>query len=125
MNRKPIGAGPYMLSEWNQDGGMVLVRNPHYWNPDAQRLDKIVVKFIPDENSRYAALKSGDIDFAFGLMKQVQDARKNTALQVSKQRGRARLRCSSTLPRRRLTMCVSGALCLRDRPRRRAQSDLV
>ena len=87
MNRKPIGAGPYMLSEWNQDGGMVLVRNPHYWNPDAQRLDKIVVKFIPDENSRYAALKSGDIDFAFGLMKQVQDARKNPALQVLKQRG--------------------------------------
>jgi ABC-type transport system substrate-binding protein len=87
MNRKPIGAGPYMLNEWNQDGGMVLLRNPHYWNPDAQHLDKIVVKFIPDENSRYAALKNGDIDFAFGSMRQVQDARKNSALQVIKQRG--------------------------------------
>ena len=87
INRKPIGAGPYMLTEWNQDGGMVLVRNPHYWNPDAQHLDKIVVKFIPDENSRYAALKSGDIDFAFGSMRQVQDARTNPALQVIKQRG--------------------------------------
>ena len=89
MNRKPIGAGPYMLSEWNQDGGMVLVRNPHYWNPDAQHLDKIVVKFIPDENSRYAALKNADIDFvlAAGGMQQVQDARKNKALQVIKQQG--------------------------------------
>jgi peptide/nickel transport system substrate-binding protein len=87
MNRKPIGAGPYMLSEWNQDGGMVLQRNPHYWNPDVQHLDKIVVKFIPDENSRYAALKNGDIDFAFGSMQQVQDARKNPALQVIKQQG--------------------------------------
>jgi len=87
MNRKPVGAGPYMLSEWNQDGGMVLTRNPHYWNPDAQHFDKIVVKFIPDENSRYAALKNGDIDFAFGSMQQVQDARKNAALQVIKQRG--------------------------------------
>jgi peptide/nickel transport system substrate-binding protein len=85
MNRKPIGAGPYMLSEWNQDAGMVLVRNPHYWNPEAQHLDKIVVKLIPDENSRYAALKNGDIDFAFGPMQQVQDARKNPALQVIKQ----------------------------------------
>jgi peptide/nickel transport system substrate-binding protein len=87
MNRKPVGAGPYMLSEWNQDGGMVLVRNPHYWNPGAQHFDKIVVKFIPDENSRYAALKNGDIDFTFGPMQQVQDARKNAALQVIKQRG--------------------------------------
>jgi ABC-type transport system substrate-binding protein len=92
MNRKPIGAGPYMLTEWNQDGGMVLVRNPHYWNPDAQHLDKIVVKFIPDENSRYAALKNGDIDLVVlgqgGVsMQQVQDARKNKALQVVKERG--------------------------------------
>jgi ABC-type transport system substrate-binding protein len=85
MNRKPIGAGPYMLQEWNQDGGMVLVRNPHYWNPDAQHLDKIVVKFVPDENSRYAALKNGDIDLAFGPMRQVQDARNSPALQVIKQ----------------------------------------
>jgi len=85
MNRKPIGAGPYMLQEWNQDGGMVLVRNPHYWDPDAQHLDKIVVKFIPDENSRYAALKNGDIDFAFGPLQQVQDARKNPALQIIRQ----------------------------------------
>ncbi len=87
MNRKPIGAGPYMLSEWNQDGGMVLVRNPHYWNPAAQHLDKIVVKFIPDENSRYAALKNGDIDITLGSMQQVQDARKNPALQVIKEQG--------------------------------------
>jgi ABC-type transport system substrate-binding protein len=67
---------------------MVLVRNPHYWNPDAQHFDKIVVKFIPDENSRYAAVKNGDIDLAFGsYMQQVQDARKNPALQVIKQQG--------------------------------------
>jgi peptide/nickel transport system substrate-binding protein len=87
MNRKPIGAGPYTISEWNQDGSMVLVRNPHYWNPAAQHLDKIVVKFIPDENSRYAALKNGDIDITLGSMQQVQDARKNPALQVIKEQG--------------------------------------
>jgi peptide/nickel transport system substrate-binding protein len=87
MNRKPIGAGPYMLQEWNQDGGMVLVRNPHYWNPDAQHFDKIAVKFVPDENSRYAAVKNGDIDITFGTMQQVQDARKIPSLQVIKQQG--------------------------------------
>ncbi len=85
LNRKPIGAGPYMVEDWNQDGGMVLVRNPHYWNPDAQHFDKIVIKYIPDENSRYAALKAGDIDITGGTLQQVQDARKNPALQVIRQ----------------------------------------
>jgi ABC-type transport system substrate-binding protein len=85
LNRKPIGAGPYMLEDWNQDGGMVLVRNPHYWNPDAQHFDKIIVKYIPDENSRYAAVQAGDIDVTSGTQQQIQDARKNPALQVVRQ----------------------------------------
>jgi ABC-type transport system substrate-binding protein len=85
LNRKPIGAGPYMLEEWNQDGGMVLVRNPQYWNADAQHFDKIIIKYIPDENSRYAAVKNGDVDITGGTLQQVQDARKNPALQVVRQ----------------------------------------
>ena len=86
LNRKPIGAGPYMLTEWNPDGDMTLVRNPHYWDRKAQHFDKIVVKFIPDENSRYAAVQNGDIDMAFVPFEQVRDARKNPRLQVITQK---------------------------------------
>jgi len=86
LNREPIGAGPYMLQEWNQDGGMVLTRNPYYWDKAAQHFDKIVIKFIPDENSRYAAVQAGDIDISAGTIsgsfQQIQDARKNPHLQV-------------------------------------------
>jgi peptide/nickel transport system substrate-binding protein len=89
LNRKPIGAGPYMLQEWNQDGGMVLVRNPYYFDKTKQHFDKIVVKFIPDENSRYAAVTNGDIDIVAGTisgtLEQIQDARKNPKLQVISQ----------------------------------------
>jgi ABC-type transport system substrate-binding protein len=100
LNRKPIGAGPYMLEDWNQDGSMTLVRSPYYWNPDAQHFDKIIVKYIPDENSRYAALKAGDIDITGGTLQQVQDARKNPALQVVRQEstGAFTVQLNTTVP---------------------------
>jgi peptide/nickel transport system substrate-binding protein len=85
LNRQPIGAGPYMLEEWNPDGNMVLVRNPHYWDRKAQHFDKIVVKFIPDINSRYAAVQNGDVDLTYVTHEQVRDARKNPKLQVIRQ----------------------------------------
>jgi peptide/nickel transport system substrate-binding protein len=87
LNRTPIGAGPYMLENWNQDGDMVLIRNPNYWDPAAQHLDKIVIKFIPDENSRYAAVKSGDLDLTPVTFEQVIDARKIATLQVIAEKG--------------------------------------
>ena len=87
LNRKPIGAGPYMLEDWNQDGDVVLVRNPNYWDPPAQHFDKIVIKFIPDDNSRYAAVKAGDVDITFATFEQAQDARKNQDLQVIADKG--------------------------------------
>ena len=87
LNRKPIGAGPYMMEDWNQDGNVVLVRNPNYWDPAAEHFDKIVIKFIPDENSRYAAVKAGDIDITGATFEQAQDARKNPSLQLMTDKG--------------------------------------
>ena len=87
LNRKPIGAGPYMLEDWNQDGNVVLVRNPNYWDSAAQHFDKIVIKFIPDENSRYAAVKAGDVDITGATFEQAQDARGNPSLQLMTDKG--------------------------------------
>ena len=83
LNRRPIGGGPYMLEDWNSDGNMVLVRNPYFWDRKAQHFDKIVLKFIPDINSRWAAVQNGDIDLAIPVgFEHVQEARKNPRLQV-------------------------------------------
>src|SRR5262249_27079117 len=77
----------YMLEDWNQEGNGVLVRNPNYWDPAAQHFDKIVVKFIPDENSRYAAVKPGDVDITDATFEQPQDAPKNPSLPVIPDKG--------------------------------------
>lgn len=65
FNEAPVGAGPYMLDEWRDGAYVRLVRNPHYWNPDAQHVDELTFLFIPPEVNRVNALKAGDIDFIY------------------------------------------------------------
>ena len=88
LNRRPIGAGPYMMEEWKQDDSITFVRNPHYWNPKAQHLDKIVIRFLPDPTARFTAVKTGDIDIFYEpLGKQVNEARADKKLKVLEYNG--------------------------------------
>ena len=66
-NRKPIGWGPYMISDWKQGSTITFVRNPHFAYPDRQYLDKIVYQQLPDTQARLNALKAGDIDVATNM----------------------------------------------------------
>jgi ABC-type transport system substrate-binding protein len=83
LNRRPIGAGPYTVTEWKQDDSITFEKNPNYWNPKAQHLDKIVIRFLPDPTARFTAVKTGDIDIFYEpLGKQVIEARNDKALKV-------------------------------------------
>jgi peptide/nickel transport system substrate-binding protein len=68
--RKPIGTGPYMISEWVEADHVTLVRNPDYnWgssffqNQGAPYFDEIVYKFIPDPAVRTGTLLSGETQY--------------------------------------------------------------
>ena len=83
LNRRPIGAGPYMMTEWKQDDSITFEKNPNYWNPKAQHLDKIVIRFLPDPTARFTAVKTGDIDIFYEpLGKQVIEARSDKTLKI-------------------------------------------
>lgn len=63
MNRRPIGTGPYMFKEWKGGDRIVVVRNPDYWDHDAKvYFDEIVFRVLPDQQTRFAAVQSGEID---------------------------------------------------------------
>ncbi len=62
LNRQPVGTGPYMLANWTPGVSITYVKNPHYWNPKKQHLDKIVFKVIKGELPRLNSVKSGAID---------------------------------------------------------------
>jgi ABC-type transport system substrate-binding protein len=64
--RNPVGAGPFVLTEWVRDSRMVLTRNPHYWQQGMPYLDALEFRPLPDTETRYASIENGDVDLIFG-----------------------------------------------------------
>ncbi|MEK4040863.1 nickel ABC transporter substrate-binding protein [Paenibacillus sp. FSL L8-0493] len=64
---KAIGTGAWMAESYKTDQEAVLVRNPNYWG-EMPKLSKIILKVIPDPQSRVLALQAGDVDIAGGQM---------------------------------------------------------
>ncbi len=65
-NRGPgtIGTGPFKFAEWKTGEYIRVVRNPDYWRgKEFPAIDEIVWAFIPDNNTRLLALKSGRYDW--------------------------------------------------------------
>lgn len=60
--RSPVGTGPFMFKEWKSGDEFVVVRNPNYRQKDKPYIDKIIFKIAPDHQTRFASLKSGDMD---------------------------------------------------------------
>ena len=66
FKKAPIGAGPYRFVSFTPGVELVLEAFESYWRkvPNVKRL---VLKSIPDEATRLAALKRGEVDIAYAL----------------------------------------------------------
>ncbi len=63
FNTHPVGSGPYELLEWQRGDRLVLQANPLYFKGRA-RTSKIVVQEVPDTNSAFIMLRSGQLDWS-------------------------------------------------------------
>ena len=58
-NRKPtVGAGPFVFAEWESGSFARFVAREDYWG-GRPKIDEIFIKFVPDDASQTAAMKSG------------------------------------------------------------------
>jgi peptide/nickel transport system substrate-binding protein len=66
FKKAPVGAGPYKFVSFTPGVELVLEAFDQYWRkpPSVKRL---VFKVIPDETTRLAALKRGEIDVAYSI----------------------------------------------------------
>ncbi|WP_022665605.1 ABC transporter substrate-binding protein [Desulfospira joergensenii] len=64
VRQHPVGAGPYVLSEWVKGDRIVLTRNENYWGKKPS-VDKISFKVIPEATTREAMLRTGEIDVCY------------------------------------------------------------
>lgn len=63
--KKFIGTGPWMLEKYKKDEYAVFTRNPNYWG-ESPKVDKIVIKTIPDAETRVLAFEKGELDLIYG-----------------------------------------------------------
>ena len=66
FKKAPIGAGPYKFVSFTPGVELVLEAFEQYWrkSPSVKRL---VLRVIPDESTRLAALKRGEVDLAYSM----------------------------------------------------------
>ncbi|WP_010278200.1 ABC transporter substrate-binding protein [Paenibacillus senegalensis] len=72
--RNPVGVGPWKFSGWKSSELIELVPNEDFnWGNDSMErqgpplADKLVIKFITENQTKVAALESGTVDIAFGI----------------------------------------------------------
>src|SRR5262245_25934291 len=77
FKKAPIGAGPYKFVSFNPGVELVLEAFEGYWGkkPSVKRL---VLKVIPDEATRLAALKRGEVDIAYSLQGEIAEELQRT-----------------------------------------------
>jgi peptide/nickel transport system substrate-binding protein len=62
-----VGAGPFVLREYQPGQRVVMDRNPRYWRtaPDGSALpylDRIVLQIVPEQNAELLRIQSGETD---------------------------------------------------------------
>jgi peptide/nickel transport system substrate-binding protein len=78
FKKAPIGAGPYKLTSFTPGLEMVLEAHDRYWRktPSVKRL---VWRVVPEDLTRLAMLKRGEVDIAYSLRGPLADEVKRTA----------------------------------------------
>ena len=68
--RNQVGTGPFMVTDFVDGSSVTKTKNPDYWGYDEKYpenrlpyLDEVVMLVIPDDASRIAALRTGELDY--------------------------------------------------------------
>ena len=77
FNQKPIGTGPFMLTEWIKDDRLVMDKNPDFWGEAPKGIDRVIWKPVPDDTARAAGLETGEYDLAASISVNSVDRIKN------------------------------------------------
>jgi peptide/nickel transport system substrate-binding protein len=86
QNTKPVGSGPYRVSNYVPGKSITLEKNPNYFKDSpkgAAKINKVEIRFIPDRQTQMAEMLSGNGDLIMYVPKdQADQAAKVPSLQV-------------------------------------------
>lgn len=66
-NDRPIGTGPFRVTDFKRGQYVLTERNPFYWRTDGAgrrlpAIDRIIFKILPNSNTLMTQLRSGELD---------------------------------------------------------------
>jgi peptide/nickel transport system substrate-binding protein len=59
--QKPVGTGPFAVSDYVPDDHVTLVRNENYWGENKAKLDTLEVVSMPEVSSKITGLVTGEL----------------------------------------------------------------
>jgi peptide/nickel transport system substrate-binding protein len=82
FKKHPVGAGPYKFVSQKQGIELVLEAYEGYWRK-MPHVHKLVMRSIPDDATRLAALKTGEADIAYAMMGALaEEVKRDTKLRL-------------------------------------------
>jgi peptide/nickel transport system substrate-binding protein len=80
--RAPVGAGPFKFASFTPGVELTLDAFPEYWRK-APQVKRLVMRSIVDETTRAAAVKTGEVDFAYLFVGAIaEDLRRTAGIRV-------------------------------------------
>lgn len=64
--QEPMGTGPFKIDSWTKLDTISLSKNENYWQ-EAPKIDKIVLRVVPEASQRLIELESGNVDIAYQI----------------------------------------------------------
>lgn len=80
--KKPVGAGPFVVSEWAADDHLTLERNPDYVDPEKPYLDELKIMPVADFEQELNVMSSGESALANAASGSEQEEYRNLGLTV-------------------------------------------
>jgi len=84
-----VGTGPWKFEKWTKGSEIVLARNQDYRNfgrpvenPGAPHSDRLIVRTMPEAQTRLAGLKTGELQVIVPPIQDVKDLQKNPDVDV-------------------------------------------
>lgn len=68
FNRRPVGSGPFKLTDWTEDDTIVLDANREYFIKERPILDRLILKTYPDRETALKAISDGKLDITLDLV---------------------------------------------------------
>ena len=82
--RKPLGTGPFRITEFAAGDHLTAERNPRYRTSGRPFLDRVIVRFVASVDAAKAQLRAGEVD-AMGSLAEpdVADLEKDTTIAIA------------------------------------------